>query len=183
MDATDNTQGGQWLKLFSSPKGEGKRPVLLLSLPFSISPSPSLLLSLWGKLDWIVEKVRFGCDSDSSGDIDGTNNGGFMDLLFGSAFFQAIIMGWSWLLLVFSLCFGSISASMFLSLMHGYGFSSGEFGFVSCFMGDVLGYYRFETIKLICLWPCVALSGGVLYKFDDVITSSMFGVAFQGRLF
>lgn len=94
-----------------------------------------------------------------------------MDLLFGSAFFQAIIMGWSWLLLVFSLCFGSISASIFLSLMHGYGFSSGEFGFVSCFMGDVLGYYRFETIKLICLWPCVALSGGVLYKFDDVITS------------
>lgn len=60
--------------------------------------------------------------------------------------------------------------------MRGCGYSLEEFEFVSCIMDVVLGYYVFEEIKPKYLWPCVtlswscvALSGGVPYKFDVVI--------------
>lgn len=62
--------------------------------------------------------------------------------------------------------------------MHGNGFSSREFGFIRCVMGVVLDYYILEMIKFDCLWCvtlswlCVALSGGVLYKFDAVCNIS-----------
>ncbi|CAL9027051.1 unnamed protein product [Prunus brigantina] len=89
-------------------------------------------------------------------------------------------MGLEWLLLGFSFCFSTISASTLLSLMRGCGFSSREFGFVSCVMGGmyIIKPYIFEVIKPDCLWPCVALSWpcvalseGVPYKFDDALTS------------
>lgn len=80
--------------------------------------------SILGLLGWflcvLIVGTWFGCDSGNSSGIDG---GDFMSLFFGSSFFQAIIMGWCWLLLVFSFCFGQISASTLLSLICGYDFS------------------------------------------------------------